>query len=311
MNEWINVFRQYGLQELLPTAKIRKLPGYPHVFMVTLSKCFLVVKKVTQNENLSIDELFHNINNDNVLLPLLTTQGHYCATVDDSLYLLYDRISEVEEYPSYEWWGNCLSAVHNTKVKTKGHARSWTNDVYEAAHLLNEAKKIMENDIFCRLLDLLNFGLNFSVDKAKQLVICHGDPSQWNVLMDSKGYKLIDMENCFFAPREYDVQHLLWNYTAAFEKYTQWESFCKELIMSYENDTKIKLDLSLLIRILCFDFVKSISWLYFVSNDYTREDQNRQFEELKTFCEIIRKDWLSQIVDFFSLTMKMGRDYNG
>ena len=302
INDWKSIFHQYEMPECFSNATIQALSGYPHIFFVSAGNNSFVVKKVARSKENSLDELFESfLNNKYILFPLVTNEGHYFAKSDTHLFLLYPRIGEIKEPPSYDWWGRCLSSIHNSEAKIKSSSRSWIDDECEAVHLLNDAKRFMEDDIYCRLIDLLNYGLSVPINPSIRCVICHSDPSQNNVLVASSGYKLIDMENCMFAPPEYDIQHLLWNYSIAFEKYNEWEFFCKGVLKSYISNAKLNVDCLLLIRTLCFDFVKCISWLYLVSNDSSREDQNRQAKELASFNKRLRQDWLAHIINYIHL----------
>ena len=116
------------------------------------------------------------MNNKCILFPSVTNEGHYFAKGDTHLFLLYPRIGEIKELPSCDWWGRCLSIIHCVDPKTKCNSRSWMDDECESVHLFNDAKRIMDDDIYCRLLALLNYGLSIPVNPSTRCVICHSDP---------------------------------------------------------------------------------------------------------------------------------------
>lgn len=300
MDKWQKVFEQYRWEQEVTDEAMLMLPEYPHIYTANIDGVQVVVKETLSNKCFSPDDIFKNLPNDKkILFPLLTKNGSYYAKIKESNYLIYPRIQQINEYPSPEWWADCLQMIHSVPISQQMLSQTFVEDAKKTENLLNVAIPYIESDVYCQLQSLFTLGLKFSTNTEKKHVLCHGDPSQWNVLKDLNGYKLIDIENCFLAPLEYDIQHLFWSYAAVCYSMSQWENFADCFLTNYKKKRKVNIDFCLLTRLFCMDFVKTVAWLYLVSNDQNRGDRSRQANELILYCNMIRKKWPFKMIDFF------------
>ena len=250
----------------------------------------MIAKQMPQSRLLvdNIDELFDKLSKiECVHVPLMNVDGKYSLLIDDKILFLYSELEEINAPPSGIWWAECLADIHKT-LEEKKSLKSFSNNFYdETISLLTSADKYIEKRYQYEIHNMLK---TIDLKKIKEqsiFALCHQDPYILNVMRKEEDYKIIDLECMGLSPKEYDMQRLLYNYAIDENDELKVIEFWNMFKNKYENKTNDIIDIELLKNIYKLDFIRSMSWLYIVSNDLHRSDRDRQKKVLNAYKESI------------------------
>lgn len=262
---------------------ICEMDQYPHIDIVTCEENQLIIKQVPYRKDISFDTLYSIITTcPAVLSPIIDMHHRYCYHENSSTYILYEYFFQKESAkPPAEWYATTMYDLHNTKLPSDIRRNIRRIHVTDAKEWLTDVSYRMDPWVYNELAWMLQQGCATPSDQ--DLVLCHSDVSQNNVLMVDGKYYMIDTNNCALSAREFDIQHLIWNRFLICDDFTDIESFYRELLLYYSAAAKIILNKDLLITLYANDFVKSISWLTTVVLNKERADHTRQLNELDCF----------------------------
>ncbi len=280
------IINKYNVKCNLSLIKVTQLEQYPNILKMEGSNYNFIIKIIQRIQIYcySINQLFLDLSSiDCIEKPILTKDGNYFFSIDSQIFLLYEKLQEIKENPSANWWSNCLGSIHNIQVN-KNYKCYYSNDFYkQTLSILAKAEKNISQNIKNKIYQLLNTVNKEIVCKKYKMVLCHNDPYNLNVMYSKQGYKLIDIDSMGLSPREYDIQRLLFNYVINTNNFDEAISFWNLFRDNYEKKTLEKIDINLLKNIYILDLIRTISWLYIVSNDFSRLDRQRQQEQLDLF----------------------------
>ena len=273
--------------------EIKSLRQYPHIFKIYTEDETYIVKLISRSQtNFDDINLLYLLleKNENILLPEKTKTESYSFNLDEKIVLLYKMGTPIKISPEANWWAESLNSIHLNNPNNIFN-NSFSPKIYDqTVCLLKDALNYIEEDIKEKVKVLFNqTELNNKI-RYNSFVLCHNDPYVLNIVEHNKVYRMIDTEGMGFAPLEYDIQRLFYNQALICEDIQQLESFWQKFITKYENLSRKKIDLKLLKNIYLCDFIRSISWLYLVSNKEERLDRERQGELLKLYKNSIRND---------------------
>ena len=284
---------RYNINQDDNSIRIKNIDGYPHVFALDFGNCSYIAKliKLSKIYCKDINRFYNDINDNNfILIPKKTKDDKYSIEYSNMLALLYDRLNNYGTKPDYLWWSKCLASIHSTEPNDNNLV-SYRSDIYnETMNLLEKSSIYMDDDIKNKV------NLIFSKVQPKKLkddndfVLCHNDPYDQNVLIMNKMYKMIDTDGMGLSKKEYDIQRLLYNYAISCDNVAEVERFFKFFKKEYETITNKKIDIELFKNLYYCDLIRSISWLYLVSNDNTRDDFDRQKKQLLLYKKSIRNN---------------------
>lgn len=281
------IITNYGINDT-SIDTIEVMEGYPHIYELKLLKEEFLVKKVKNIYCKNIDKLYGYLKNSNyILLPQINLNGSYSIIFNNSKYLVYKKVSEINDSPSAIWWSNSLSSIHNTEVCMD----DFTNfNLYnETLSILNSASKYFDDKIKTKIKVLLNMVSNEN-KKEKKLVLSHSDPCDKNVMLDDNLYKIIDTDTMRLLPKEFDIQRLLHNILINSSSIDYLMKYWQDFLISYEKNSCDNIDVNLLKKIYIYDLIRTFSWLTLVSNDPSRADYQRQRVELNLYQTSIVED---------------------
>lgn len=265
---------------------------YPHIVEINTSIGSYILKELSYDRKKDYHSVFNILSDCScVLMPIESIYEEYYTVDENKIYFLYEKIDEVEINPSAEHWADLISNVHMIGGDISGNCNtSFPEDLFSQCNeMLALSHKIMDPVEYEFLLTFLNL-CNKNVFLEEKKVFCVNDPCKKNVLSINGVYKLIDMENSSSNYKEYDIQHLMWNMLPEYETKEELKSFWTSFKESYEKKTGLTINKDLLKSIFILDFVRSMAWLYLVSNDNSRKDQERQRIELNIFRSRIKDD---------------------
>lgn len=281
-----HIVSNYNKTYDLSLMKIFSIKQYPHIYKLKGLGQTLFIKVIEkmkiycENLNILYDRLKKN---RYVKLPVLTNNGEYFTLYNNQILLMYEKSDEISDYPSPIWWSNCLTSVHQIEID-KSFKKYFNSNFYnQTINLYYNAKKYILSDRLNKIEEILK-GINKKdFDKIKNIVLCHNDPYNLNVMKDSDGFKVIDTDGMGLSPREYDIQRLMINNVIDFNNINESLLFWRIFKDNYEKKAKVKIDVDLLKKLYKLDLVRMTSWLYVVSNDVTRKDMKRQKKRLKLY----------------------------
>ena len=158
------------------------------------------------------------------------------------------------------------------------------SDFYkQTIDLLNSAKKFMVPEIETKIIKLLMELDDKCLELNKNVVLCHNDPYDLNVMAINGEYRLIDTDGMGLSPKEYDIQRLMWNHLINSNEVDNSLTFWCSFKDNYELNVIEKIDTNLLKQLYILDLIRTTSWLYIVCNDLLRKDIERQKEQLNLF----------------------------
>ncbi len=281
-----HIINNYNLKKEVSSFKICQLEQYPHIFKIEFHNRSLFIKLVDKNRIhcKDLNVLYSDLSNiDSVEKPILTKDNKYISLFKDKIVLLYEELKEITNNPDSIWWAKCLSSIHSISANNK-YAVCFSNDFYnQTINLLNAAKELMNHEIKSKILKLFKETDVENIHLKSDMVLCHNDPYNLNVMSINGVYKLIDTDGMGMSPKEYDIQRLMWNHLINSNEVYNSLSFWNSFKNNYEPNITEQIDVDLLKKIYILDLVKTTSWLYIVSNDLSRKDTERQKEQLSLF----------------------------
>lgn len=290
----------YKLFELIKTEykidsqilKIEPMNQYPHMFFICLPNHKIIVKCISKLQTNCFDiNLFYSSLEDNefILKPKKTRNGNYSINFEENVVLLYKECLQLHEDIEAKWWAQSLNSIHSTKIN-KNFFSSFSKKIYcQTITLLEQALNFMEEDIKNNVQTIFCASQLCSEKINSPFVLCHNDPYNQNVMQDKNLYKFIDTEGMGLAPLEYDIQRLFYNQALLYDDVQNLENFIEQFINKYESLIDKKINMELLKNIYSCDLIRSIAWLYLVSNDENRLDRERQSQRLELYKDSLRK----------------------
>ena len=287
--------------------EIYQLNQYPHILKLKFPDHNLILKRIQKSKTHcdSINQLYSDLSCIKcVEKPLLTKNGEYTLTIHDQILLLYEKLQELNHSPGPIWWANCLGDIHNI-TPNKNYKCHYSNDFYyQTFSILLKAEKYISNDRKKKIYKLLKSIDRDTINEEQDMVLCHNDPYDLNVMFSNGGYKLIDTDGMGLSPREYDIQRLMYNYAINTNSIDNIIRFWKLFKENYEKKTRKKINIKLLQNIYLMDLIKSMSWLYLVCNDSSRSDRQRQQEQLALFEKSLDNDIHSKVLEIINCYSK-------
>lgn len=266
--------------------KVSQLDQYPHIFKMEGPEYNLIIKIIQKSKTYcySINQLYLDISSINcVEKPILTRDGKFTVSIGNKIVLLYEELQELKQNPSAIWWSNCLGSIHSIKVN-KNYKCYYPNDFYnQTLKILSEAEKYILPKRKNKIYQLLKDVDAEVVSNKNNMTLCHNDPYNLNVMSSKQGYKLIDIDSMGLSPKEYDIQRLIYNYVINSNNIDEVIEFWTLFRDNYEKKISNNINIDLLKNIYVLDLIRTISWLYIVSNDMSRVDRKRQKEQLDLF----------------------------
>ena len=233
----------------------------------------------------SIDILYNYLSSlDNILIPKKTINNKYSININDKIVIIYKKILELKEDISPIWWANNLEKIHNLSIE-KNFFQNYELLLYEETiTLFNLAVPYFNDNIKRKLVKLLEcYDYKYL---RKEIVLCHSDPNNSNVMIDGLKYKFIDTDGIRLLPKEFDIQRLLQNEIIGRKSIDEILNYWNSFYSNYHNCIGIKL----LKRLYVYDLIRVYSWLTLVSNDIKRVDRERQTKQLNLYQESIMED---------------------
>lgn len=281
-----HIINDYDIKEKISSSKINSFEQYPHIFRLKSNNRSFFIKQVEKNrincEDLNV--LYSDLTNITCIeKPILTKDKKYVSLFADKIILLYEELEQIEKKPDSIWWSKCLSNIHNICVNNR--CMGYFQNVFykQTIDLLNSAKKFMGPEIETKIIKLLMELDDKCLELNKNMVLCHNDPYDLNVMTINGEYRLIDTDGMGLSPKEYDIQRLMWNHLIDSNEVDNSLSFWCSFKDNYELNVIEKIDTNLLKQLYILDLIRTTSWLYIVCNDLTRKDIERQKEQLKLF----------------------------
>ena len=299
------IIDSYNLKCDSSLVKIHKLIQYPHIVKLIFPNHNLFLKKVQKSRThcFSINQLYYDLSGIKcVEKPMITKNGEFSLTIGNQIILLYEELQELNHSPGPIWWSNCLGDIHNI-IPNKNYKCHYSNKFYyETLSVLTKAEKYISKDRKNKIYKLLKSVDMNTINEEQDIVLCHNDPYDLNVMLLKEEHKLIDTEGMGLSPREYDIQRLMHNYainnTNSLDNIIRFWEIYKE---NYEEKTTKKINIKLLQNIYVMDLIKSISWLYMVCNDTSRNDRQRQYEQLLLFEKSLDNDIHSKVLEIINI----------
>lgn len=280
------IFEKYNIECNLELIKVSQLYQYPNILKMQCPNYNLIIKIIKQSKTYcdNINQLYYDLSSINCIeIPMMTRDGNYILSIDNQILLLYEELKEIKQNPSSLWWSNCLGSIHNIKFN-KNYKCYYPNNFYnQTLNLLSAAEKYILPNRKNKIYQLLN-NVNIEiVNKKYDFNLCHNDPYNLNVMVSKHGYKLIDTDGMGLSPKEYDIQRLICNYVVNTNDIDDVINFWNSFRINYEKKTSNKININFFKNIYILDLIRTISWLYIVSNDLSRLDRKRQQEQLNLF----------------------------
>ncbi len=281
-----HIMNNYNIKTDKSLIKIFQFKQYPHIFKLQCPNYALFIKMVDESRIhcKNLNQLYLDLSKVSYIeIPVMTKNEEYFSLFRKQYILLYKELEEIKDTPNSLWWSNCLGSIHNIVVN-KNYKNFYTNNFYnQTIELLNEAKEFITQERMIKITDLLKKVNLENIDKIENMVLCHNDPYNLNVMQTNTCYKLIDTDGMGLSPKEYDIQRLLYNNLINSNDIDSslyfWDSF-KE---NYEANINGKININLLKNIYILDLIRTTSWLYIICNNISRKDRKRQQEQLNLF----------------------------
>lgn len=294
-----HIISTYNIKENLFSSKIYQLEQYPHIFKIEFPNCSLFIKSIDKNRIYckDLNVLYFDLSNiDSIEKPILTKDNKYISLFENKIILLYEELEKIVNTPDPIWWSNCLSNIHNISVNDK-YIICFSNDFYtQTINLLNLAKKFMNHKIKLKISKLFKELDTESINLKNNMVLCHNDPYDLNVMSINGVYKLIDTDGMGLSPKEYDIQRLICNHLINSNEVNNSLSFWNSFKNNYELNINEQIDIDLLKKLYILDLIRTTSWLYIVCNDLSRKDIKRQKEQLSLYERSFDNDNHSKIL---------------
>lgn len=289
----------YEWEDTIDSTTVKAIDQYPHIYDIKSNNLKLIVK-ILNNTNSVADSFLYELysNSNNILYPIKNRNKQFYVVDKGEIIFAYKKLEPIKYLPSARWWAETLMEFHSLSYKFKSSTSDKLWDSKKVYELFKKAQCFMDSSILCELNKLTLNEPHFETICKQDYVLLHGDPSNRNVLMDGKILKLIDCENPLFYVKEFDIQHLLWNHLLGCSSLHEWKIFCEDFLNAYENRSNKKINIKILSFLYKMDFLKTISWLYIVSNDGARGDQRRQSNELILYESILKKGYYMDSLRF-------------
>lgn len=285
-----SIINDYNICSDATTICVKAIAQYPHVFRIECPERTLIAKKIDRSKLhcQNVDELYKDLSKiGSIHTPLRTADGNYSFDIDGIVFFIYRELQETKEAPTPEWWAKCLSSIHRID-QSHNCSRAFHSDFYqETRSLLASANRHIKGTIASKIYGLMDSISEKRIADISKFTLCHNDPHNLNVMNDGDTYKLIDTECMGLSPKEYDIQRMLYNYALNAGNELEIIEFWGAFKHRYEELSASQIDMGLLKDIYKLDFIRSLSWLYLVTNDLDRFDRQRQMYELDLFNESI------------------------
>ena len=269
----------YGISGELTAVK--RIDGYPHIIMLSFGDEEYVVKKVQKIYCKSIDTLYNYLSHSSyVELPLKTVDNSYGLMINGNLFITYPLRQKKKGRIQSFWWAKALWNIHNINVNPDDFCGEYSI-TEESFSLFNSAKKFFSDDLNRCVVQLLD--KYYKECEVKKLVLSHADPYDDNVMINRSYIKLIDTDGARLLPKEFDIQRLFHNEVNVENDLNEIDKYINIFLCNYGSN----IDLDVLRELYVMDLLRSLSWLFLVTRDKTRADNERQLEELARFEESI------------------------
>ena len=274
-----------------------KKKEYPHItFLLGQNKDF-VLKKIICRSGVDYDKLFQMLSSCGVvLIPCVSQEYSYYYQDQTGTYLLYPRINNTTVTISTKWWATSFARLHGLDAKKFDFKYTCFDEKNTVEQWLLRSAPYFDKDILSEMRWMLSLA-SYERESACDLVVSHMDASFYNVLTNNKQLFMIDSENCAISPKEFDIQHLLWNQLLIIDQKDEFSSFFYELLSEYETQAGKIININILKQTFILDFVKSISWLTWITKNNERDDYKRQKKELDSLCEKIRNGFHRTLIE--------------
>ena len=258
---------------------------YPHILELNTNNGNFILKIISKLYCESVDMLYNYLSSlDNVLIPEKTINNKYSININDKTIIIYKKILEIKEDLSPIWWANNLEKIHNLSIDKKFFQNYELLLCEETITLFNLAASYFNDNIKKKLVKLLEcYDYKYISD---EVVLCHSDPNNSNVMIDGLKYKFIDTDGIRLLPKEFDIQRLFQNEIISGKSIDEILNYWNSFYSNYHNN----IDIKLLKRLYVYDLVRVYSWLTLVSNDIKRVDRERQTKQLNLYQESILED---------------------
>lgn len=275
---------------------MENITGYPLLKVLNFENKVIILKSLPfSEERLQWLEVVYNRLSfkENLSSPIKNIENKYISKVANECFILFEFYENSNcTKPSAEWWANTLFNVHNIQINTN---KKITQDFTDTKELFINGSRYMSNKI-SSFVSKLNDQISLFEKKSYSLILNHGDPLDSNVMKYNNNFILMDFENSFLAPKEYDIQRHLCDYVIHSNSSENFREYCRSFIDKYE-DLGGKIDLDMLIYLFKLDFCRTISWLHIVVQDRNRKDFKRQNEDLKMFLKAIENSYISNMIE--------------
>jgi len=282
--EFLKIIRDnYDFDSINNIKRIKS--DYPHILELSTNNGNYIIKIISKLYSQSIDILYNYLSElDNVLIPKKTINNQYGINIDDKKIVIYKKILELQEDLSLKWWANNLEKIHNLNIDKK-YFQNYELILYdETVKLFSLAYPYLNDMIKEYLLKIINKYDYKDIDS--ELVLCHSDPNNSNVMIDNLKYKFIDTDGVRLLPKEFDIQRLFQNEVISEKSIDEilknWHIFS----INYSN----KINIELLKKLYVYDLIRVYSWLTLVSRDSNRVDRERQNKQLILYQDSILED---------------------
>lgn len=290
---------KYNIEDFL---EMKNLDGYPHIFTINSKNYSYIAKLIELSKTYckDINKFYSDIkDNKYILIPKKNIDDEYSVKYSDGIALLYDKKNNTNVKPDYSWCARCLASIHLSEINSN-NLISYRDNIYnETLDILKKSHVYMDKEIREKINLIFNKIQCETLNANNEFVLCHNDPYNQNVLVSENLYKIIDTDGMGLSKKEYDIQRLLYNYAINCRDASEVNLFFSKFKEVYENETNKKIDINLFKNLYYCDFIRSIAWLYLVSNDNTRRDVNRQKKQLvlynKSILNNIHETFINQI----------------
>ena len=290
------IVNHYDIFDNRRDLRVEPLKYYPHIQIIKSSEKSYYLKMKTGISN-AYDRLYEALSKCVMIhMPQKTTKGHYAFEDEGKCYFLYEKLRQCSAMPVPHWWGTLLNCIHGCEIEYEGLINNELLDIDFSLSLFRKAETLMNCDIkraMFKLIDKVNLPSNLL---SAPRVLSHTDLGPENTMLDSSRFKIIDSEGSCLLPAEYDLQHLIWAFSTEINHFNDWVKFSRDVCMQYINSGR-QIDKIMLDYLYRVDFIKSVSWLYLISECDCRKDRPRQLMELHKFNRTIASQYHDSILE--------------
>ena len=284
MKNLLEIHKQY--EEINSPYYLEKVKDYPLIRkIVDHNDNYIFVLKFlpySKNKIMELEKCYEMLSlygDLNVLKPIKNISGKFISFYDGNAFIITELLKECGlELPSVKWWSRTLSRLHSIKIEKK------PKEVVQLKHIekiIFKGAEFMDSTLQYHVKDLYQKATKYKFSLIYNHFL-HGDPLYSNVMKVDNDHVLIDFENNFIGAKEYDIQRHLCDYAVHNDNLMDIYQYFGDFIYYYEQ-FGLKIKKKLLENLYIIDYCQTLSWLYIVTQDNSRDDFKRQKEELSLY----------------------------